>query len=291
MDFVCHLTLNMSRAASTVKGQLQGIRWLRIHHGFADPLEGKPRLRVLRRSIARRSGVQRKWPVTTRMLRWIFRKMGVGTKDHKLLKGAMSLAWFFLLRLSEYAAHDGQPFDMNKVVRGADITFRKNGEIVANGADADEVGIRIRSSKADIFNAGEWRNHFRSDDPELCVVEALTLIQHEFPQRFGTGIESDLPLFRMEDGSPMRRGQIAAWLEMAADAEGYSKERFGSHSLRIGGATALYHIGMPVEVIKRYGRWASDSFQQYLWEGSEDSKGLALRMARDQSSLMVTRSR
>jgi hypothetical protein len=48
---------------------------------------------------------------------------------------------------------------------------------------------------------------------------------------------------------------------------------------------------MPVEVIKRYGRWASDSFQQYLWEGSEDSKGLALRMAKDQSSLMVTRSR
>ena len=133
MDFVCHLTLNMSRAASTVKGQLQGIRWLRIHHGFADPLEGKPRLRVLRRSIARRSGVQRKWPVTTRMLRWIFRKMGVGTKDHKLLKGAMSLAWFFLLRLPEYAAHDGQPFDMNKVVRGIDITFRKNGEIFTNG--------------------------------------------------------------------------------------------------------------------------------------------------------------
>ena len=132
--------------------------------------------------------------------------MGVETKDHKLLKGAMALAWFFLLRLSEYAAHDGQPFDMNKVVRGIDVTFRKNGEIVANGADADEVGIRIRSSKADIFNAGEWRNHFRSDDPELCVAEALTLIQHEFPQRFGTGIESDLPLFRMGDGSPIRRG-------------------------------------------------------------------------------------
>ena len=48
--------------------------------------------------------------------------------------------------------------------------------------------------------------------------------------------------------------------------EGFPSERYGSHSLRVGGATALYHAGVPVEVIKRYGRWVSDCFQGYLWD-------------------------
>ena len=72
---------------------------------------------------------------------------------------------------------------------------------------------------------------------------------------------------------------------------GLPADRYGSHSLRVGGATALYHAGMPVEIIKRYGRWVSDCFQGYLWEGNEDSKGLAAKMASDTSGLMATKGR
>ena len=41
------------------------------------------------------------------------------------------------------------------------------------------------------------------------------------------------------------------------------------------GATAWLHAGVPIEVIKRWGRWLSDSFQRYVWDANEDAKGLS----------------
>ena len=64
-------------------------------------------------------------------------------------------------------------------------------------------------------------------------------------------------------------------------------DRFRSHSLRIGGATALYHLYHDVEIIKRYGRWSSSAFQGYLWEGREIAQGVAARMAADTTTLHV----
>ena len=151
--------------------------------------------------------------------------------------------------------------------------------------------MRLDSSKADTYNAGEVRNHWRSGDPELCVLEALEEVQKYFPERFGEGEEADLPVCRLANGRPVHRSQIMAWIAWAAAEEGYPADRYGSHSLRVGGATALYHAGMPVEIIKRYGRWVSDCFQGYLWEGNEDSKGLAAKMASDTSGLMATKGR
>ena len=51
---------------------------------------------------------------------------------------------------------------MAKVLRGADVTFWKDGQVTSNFWEADGVSIRIRSAKADIFNAGASRSHFRS---------------------------------------------------------------------------------------------------------------------------------
>ena len=100
-----------------------------------------------------------------------------------------------------------------------------------------------------------------------------------------------MPLCRFAGGAPVQREHIASLLEKAAAAEGYSPSRFGTHSLRIGGATALLHAGMPIELIQRYGRWLSSAFQLYLWEAAQDSRYLAQAMAADQSTLAVTRGR
>ena len=67
-------------------------------------------------------------------------------------------------------------------------------------------------------------------------------------------------------------------------------ERFRSHSLRIGGATALYHKFKDIEIVKRMGRWKSSAFQGYLWSAEEDSKGLAQQMAADRTTIHVGQS-
>ncbi len=75
------------------------------------------------------------------------------------------------------------------------------------------------------------------------------------------------------------------YLTIAGLAAGLRKEEIGSHSLRIGGATAMYHAVDDLQRVKRFGRWASDSFHGYLWESHEPMRGISTNMATDVSEL------
>ena len=105
------------------------------------------------------------------------------------------------------------------------------------------------------------------------------------PGRFGE--DKDKPLFLREAGEAVRREEIQHILELAAMAFGINSEQMGSHSLRIGGATALYHTVQDLERVKRFGRWKSDAFHGYLWESHEPQRGLSRGMVLDESSLTV----
>ena len=192
------------------------------------------------------------------------------------------LAWFFLMRCTEYAWSNG--WDHEKVVTGADLTARKHGVETQDYRAADEVMIWFKSSKQDQLKFGCARNHYRSGQP-LCIVEALGYLQGHFPERLH-GDERNLPLFRFKDGSPLKREHVQELLETAAIGSGYPPDRMRTHSLRIGGATALYHIRPDTELIKRFGRWTSSSFHEYLWEANEAAADLSRGMASDRTSLM-----
>ena len=48
--------------------------------------------------------------------------------------------------------------------------------------------------------------------------------------------------------------------------KGFLLNRIGSHSLRAGGAMALKLNGIDTVLIKKYGRWTSDTFITYIHE-------------------------
>lgn len=73
--------------------------------------------------------------------------------------------------------------------------------------------------------------------------------------------------------------EIQNILQKAARAVGLPAERFQSHSLRIGGASALFQATGEVEVVKRTGRWSSGAVQRYLHDGGDVVKGLSKKMA------------
>ena len=108
------------------------------------------------------------------------------------------------------------------------------------------------------------------------------------PERYGRGKECNLPLFRWRDGTVLRREQVQETLQKAAEAVGLPRERFMSHSLRIGGASALYHATGEIETVKRYGRWSSGAFHRYLWDSAEQAKGVAQKMATDEATIHFT---
>jgi hypothetical protein len=223
------------------------------------------------------------------MLDWIHSQLDLRRPNDVLLWAAINTAWFFLLRAGEYLQHNGRSWDYGKVLTGADIELRKGGNHLSAGEVPDEVVIRIRGSKTDQYNVGQVRNHFLSGHTYLCVVKALARVKGLFPLRFGKSEEGLLPMFRWDSGDPIKRDQVVSWLERAALAEGIPPERVASHSLRIGGATALYHACKDLDVVRRYGRWSSSAYNLYLWEAAEGAHGVAESMSQDKTTLMATR--
>ena len=49
-----------------------------------------------------------------------------------------------------------------------------------------------------------------------------------------------------------------------ARAAGQKPRKFGKHSLRIGGATALYKLNASSAIIMTMGRWDSNCFMEYI---------------------------
>ena len=100
--------------------------------------------------------------------------------------------------------------------------------------------------------------------------------------------EATAPVCRWINGAPITREQIQDLLERAAVACGLPPERFRSHSLRIGGATALYHHFQDIDIVRRWGRWRSNAFHAYLWDAREQGAGVAAAMAADRTVLHVS---
>ena len=91
------------------------------------------------------------------------------------------------------------------------------------------------------------------------VRNMLRVDPHE-PSRAGT-----TPLFRdPETDKPLRYEQIAAITSQLMTAIGEDPAQFGTHSYRIGGATALFASGANETIIRTMGRWSSDLHRLYV---------------------------
>ena len=70
--------------------------------------------------------------------------------------------------------------------------------------------------------------------------------------------------------------------ELGLQAQGINPNQVASHSLRSGGAMALHLNGVSDNVIKKLGRWSSDTFLIYIHEQiAVFSKGLSTKMSNE----------
>jgi hypothetical protein len=292
LSFTVHLAKVMGRQDSTIKNKLFAIRYAHIASGYPDPVLRRARLWAALDGFKRWQGAaRRKYPATPRMLRWLRTYLrddaGLVPADAAAAWAMLDTAFYFLLRASEYLVQEGRSGSEARVISGLDLKPRRGNEDVGRYAGAEELVLYIKGSKTDQYNVGETRNQF-SSGCDLCPLLAWAEYEEHFPERLH-GSERHLPLGRFKDGSPIRRVMVQQWLELAAAALGVDKGRMGSHSLRIGGATAMYHVVGDLQVVRRFGRWASDTFHSYLWDSHEQLRGISGKMARDESELRAPR--
>ena len=78
------------------------------------------------------------------------------------------------------------------------------------------------------------------------------------------GHEANTPMFRKANGAAFTTDDIRDIVRQICFAIGEDPTLFGAHSLRIGGATALFAAGADPIHIKTMGRWSSDCYRLYV---------------------------
>lgn len=282
--------LNFSSAS--LKQAVFAIKDAHKRAGAGDPTEGQFRLWVLMNGLDRRAARKpRRLGVTPAMLQWVGRQFagsmnlrGEGRVDGVMVQAALLTAWFFMMRASEFCDSNG--VNVDHVLRGLDVKLSKEDEPVEVGL-ATEVTVQFRKTKADQEAFGSCKTMARTGVAHLCPVEALDAYRKVCPGRF-QGAEAHKPLFRWGNGTMLKRVEVQFLLQRAATAVGLPPERFLSHSLRIGGASALFQASADIELVKRMGRWTSSSVQRYLYDGGQALKELAGKMAQVDKKIHYT---
>lgn len=286
VDYVADMGVLLGRAAGTVEGKLSAVRWAHVQAGLPNPLANAPALRAAMRGLARRNGPpKRKMPVTVEALVEVRRHMDPGRTEHCLLWTAILTAFLFMLRRREYLADGAGVVDYEQVLLLEDITFRRAGveHPLHAGGEPDEVVLRLRKSKTDPDGKGAYRNHYRNEQEGFCVVRALWRHCREALAR---GAQPGQAAFCKPSGRVMRGTEVAVVLKAAAVQLGMPEAAMSTHSLRHGGATAMYHAGIEESEIKWLGRWLSDAWMRYVHRTHTRSRGLATRMTAEPTDLL-----
>jgi hypothetical protein len=131
---------------------------------------------------------------------------------------------------------------------------------------AERVTLRVPSTKNGLQ---EVTRSIKRSKSVLCRVSALINLHSALQARgdWERTLHPEAPVFVVDiHSTPLRREDVNLGIEASAVSI-YGEEKakaFRSHSLRHGGASAYAAAGVPLHVIKEFGRWKSEAFMVYI---------------------------
>ena len=185
------------------------------------------------------------------------------------------IAFFFLLRVGEYTTSRTRGTRRTKQFRATDVSFFRNGEILDPRAPLEVLeaatGATMKLTNQKNGVRGSCVHHHAISNRELCPVRALARRVHHiyanggseddmlctYVDHVGKGVVFD------QDMSKLIKVAVA---DLKLETRGFPAARVGTHSLRAGGAVALALSGQSSAMIKKIGRWSSDTFLMYVHE-------------------------
>ena len=247
---------SLSRRVShkTIKAYLAAVQFWSKVRGYSSLIRNMPRLPYVLLAIQRSQGRSfarpDRPPITLPMLEAIcafaFRNESPFNRD--MLIAAALLAFFGLLRVSEYTSASASSFDESADLSARDVFIDWRRRVAL---------VRIKKSKTDPFRSGVTIR-VGIIDSHLCPVHALA----RYLRRRG---RAPGPLFLFQSGAFLTRARVVDLLHRSLP----EVPHVNTHSFRRGGASALAIAGTPAHVIQVLGRWRSDAFKAYV-EFSDD---------------------
>jgi len=201
------------------------------------------------------------------------------------------IAFYFLLRVGEYTFHNQQK-RRTQQFRLQDIKFLAKGKEIPAGQlkvmeqEVDTVSLVIDNQKNGV-RGDILSHHAIARDNPCCPVRAVAARIIDMVED-GADPQTLICSFREARSLPwqhVRGKDMVKAVQHAVESlgllnQGYKVKRIGSHSLRSGGATALFINKKDALTIQRAGRWTSTTFMDYI-HGQLDvtTRGLAQAMS------------
>ena len=232
---------------SSIKVYLCGIQYQSIICGFQEKIAPMGKLYYVMRGIRRvhsTGRVKQRLPITPSHLRDMIsfvQNSLFSNYDKAMWKCLILLAFFGLLRVSEYVCPGQRKYDPSINLMPSDVKFC-----------GDIVYINLKASKTDPFRAG-FKVRLVRIGGNLCPVTAL--IDYIVYRGATVG-----PLFILSSGEFVTRKYVSAFINISLPRA----LNLHTHSFRIGGASAAASCGIPDSAIKILGRWSSDCYRRYI---------------------------
>jgi hypothetical protein len=199
-------------------------------------------------------------------------------------------AIFFAMRSCEYLETNSVEANRRtKILRLRNIVFKSHsGRLLradsgANLAAAKLVIVTFEFQKND--HRSTQVHMFRTDDSVLNPVVAWAHTVQRVRSYKDATMDSKVCLFQNTQGmSTIQADHARTWLRSVADLVGearlgFTKDEIGLHSIRSGGAMAMFMSGISTIIIQRVGRWSSEAFLEYIRDQIESfTSGVSQKM-------------
>ena len=253
----------MGKSISVITQFVASASWLHRIGGYANPTDSDL-IRTILEGAKRLQGkpTTRKEPVSPEILKKIYKRMkSKGARlslSHQRTITFMVLAFSGLLRCQE-ALH----------IKRNNIAFHSS-----------YVALFLESSKTDKYRAGRTVLIARTGtslDPVLQLFKYLKAarIPHKSEQYIFRSIYTDKKtgMQSLRPGNkPISYTTIKDVLKDELQAIGLDPKRYGTHSLRAGGATAAANQEVPDRLFKIHRRWRSDDSKDRYIKDSIDRR-------------------
>lgn len=209
------------------------------------------------------------------------------TAKDDVLADLSVVAVFYMLRPGEYTMPSRNRRTRTVQFRRQDVRLWKNGHLLSHDLPielllaADSATLHLDNQKNS--QRGATIHHYARDDA-FCPVKALARLVHRLRQLTP---EWEAPLSLYGTAKHIISADITSALRQALVrtgllSHGYRCDRVSAHSLRAGGAMALKLAGVNTDLIKKVGRWSSDTWLTYIHSQiGELTAGLSELMAID----------
>ena len=269
ISYIAYERVTFKLLARSIKRKLSGVAWYFVKNFQRNPLYDLEAAHVFLRDLSSKDPPPNpKIPATPQLVELTCAMIDQSSIGGAAVAACICLMFWIMLRSVEVLKPDTEEIDPERVITWGDIIMRRSLGYEEEKCEDEEyqegrvMTVRIVSYKNDMIVA--TRTIEQNDKSPTCPVKAIKLL-HAVLKAKGISFQANRPVCQLEGkGQFISRTKISELLKAVAIKCGCNPNKFASHSLRRGGASAYAAAGVPDEDIKRFGRWLSDAYKLYV---------------------------